>query len=133
MLKATLAAFVMSISWILDGICNIVRGITQVITTPLAWLKIIIREIITRAIGSPKFEDSKRVQKLLSEYNLSPEGLPIRSAIHCEVNRKFFRAADVTGQRTDISPTIELTTGTAHLLDPFEKIADFMTQKSKLN
>ena len=107
-----LVAYAVSITFILDGSLSIVRGITQIITTPLSWLKIIIREIITSKVGSPKFEDSARVRKLLADYNRlsdTDENRHAREDIEKEIIRKLRRAQSI-GQKTSLFNTYELRT-----------------------
>jgi hypothetical protein len=53
-------------SWLLDGVCSLVRGITQLITTPLTWfLKMPLRGILTGVKGTPDIAENEEVQRLV--------------------------------------------------------------------
>lgn len=49
-------------SWLIEGVANIIRGATQLITFPLAWLRTIVRGLVTAAQGKPKIEDNVMIQ-----------------------------------------------------------------------
>lgn len=57
-------------SEILTGATKMLRGLTQIVTTPLTWfIKIPLRKIITSFTGSPKIEDNRSIKNLVQEAN----------------------------------------------------------------
>lgn len=87
--------FLRSSSWLLDGISSLIRGITQIATTPLTWLiKMPLRGLITLFKGRPNFENGSGVRRLIREGN---EAINDRSGVRMagiryELHRKFQRA-----------------------------------------
>jgi len=59
----------LTFSWYLDGISSIVRGVTQVITTPLTWfIKMPLRGLITAIKGrTPLIEENQGIQLLVKK------------------------------------------------------------------
>jgi hypothetical protein len=53
--------------WLLEGLANIVRGVTQIITAPLTLMRVSVRLGITRFKGQPKIEDSEAIQRLVNQ------------------------------------------------------------------
>ena len=64
---STFAKFsVLSVSWMLEGVLNMVRGLSQILTTPLTWaIKMPLRGILTKVKGAPKIEDNPGIQNLV--------------------------------------------------------------------
>jgi hypothetical protein len=104
-----------SATWSLDGVNNIIRGITQVATTPLTLLiKIPLRGIITGIVGRLKIEDNAGIKRMA---NLATEGVLSEKSSgnysddryyngHYELHRKFIKA-HARGQATNINPAEE--------------------------
>jgi hypothetical protein len=104
-------------SWITDGITSVIRGTTQVVTTPLTWfVKMPLRGLITAIKGVPKIEENPGIQKLLN-HSLSTvvastdnEGFGYRSGgselIQKALHAKF-KCSLSKGQHTDINPNEE--------------------------
>jgi len=101
--------FARTTSWLLDGVSNLVRGITQIIATPLTWLiKIPLRGLITTIKGVRKLEEDPSIQRLVAE---GEEAIrePDIAQIDCirhELHRKFEKAMD-KGRSTNITSYIE--------------------------
>jgi hypothetical protein len=100
-------------SWVLDGLFTALRGVTQIVATPLTWLiKRPLRGIITAVKGVPKIEESKTMQRLANEGHrlLNEEskkwinGLldTLTKALHIK-----FVKANSKGQPTNIKPEEE--------------------------
>jgi len=59
---------VRTVSWLLEGILNIIRGITQIIAAPLVWLiKIPVRSAITAINGFQEIEKNTGIIRLINE------------------------------------------------------------------
>lgn len=57
-LKEVLHVMLTPLSWIADGITTVIRGATQIAATPLTWIKMLLRGILTAVNGGfAKFED----------------------------------------------------------------------------
>tara|TARA_R110002126_G_scaffold273866_1_gene418653 strand:- start:195669 stop:196586 length:918 start_codon:yes stop_codon:yes gene_type:complete len=96
-------------SWLLDGISSLVRGITQVIATPLTWLiKIPLRGLITAIEGVRTLEEDPSIQRLVTEGKEAIQDSKIAQidCIRHELHRKFIKAMD-NGRSTSISSHIE--------------------------
>lgn len=104
--------FVRTLSWTLDGCFSLLRGMTQIVSTPLTWLiKIPLRSIITALKGTPKIEDSSSVKKLITKgKNLIKENThffaPVMDGITKSLHAKFEKGVS-RGQPTNIDPEIE--------------------------
>jgi hypothetical protein len=62
------------ISWIIEGVLNIVRGFTQLITTPVTWLvKMPFRGILTAIMGTPTIEQNLGMRNLVKIGKLNLE------------------------------------------------------------
>lgn len=94
-------------SWMLDGVLNIVRGITQIATTPFSWAKMVIRAGITAHYGWPKIEENPGIQQLVKqgyevlENNENFSGCSmdrITNALHSKFTKTLSK-----GQVTDIA------------------------------
>ncbi len=87
-------------SWLLEGISNITRGVTQLATTPLAWLKVIVMGSVTAAKGFQKIEEDPGFQR---ELDLAErlEGHE-RKRAYKHLHRKFERGLE-DGRATDIT------------------------------
>lgn len=102
----------------LGGLFNLLLGVFEVVTTPLAWvIKPITRGIVTLAIGKPKIEENAGMVRLvhqgqemnrkLDEKDLAEvEELHNLLAICEDLHRKFKKAIKVA-QKTSIDPNIE--------------------------
>jgi hypothetical protein len=102
----------------LGGLFNLLLGVFEVVTTPLALvIKPITRGIVTLAIGKPKIEENSGMVKLvhqgqemnqkLDEKNLAEvEELHNLLAICEDLHRKFKKAIKAA-QKTSIDPSIE--------------------------
>lgn len=91
-------------AWLLDGITNIIRGITQIAATPLTWiLKIPCRGLITAIKGQPLIEQNQGIQRLVTKGKTEAEnGAPLDlDCIRYELNRKFQKSSN-RGQSTNI-------------------------------
>lgn len=93
-----------TISWLLNGISSIFRGVTQIATTPLTWsLKMPLRGLITAFKGVQKIEENKGVQRLVQAgknaiaSNQETEAYKIRTALHYKYQKGIRK-----GQNTDI-------------------------------
>lgn len=97
-----------TMSWLLDGSLNVIRGVTQIATTPLTWLiKIPMRELITTIKGAPTIEENNAVKNLVSKANAilaNPTLIEsdysmdaIKHALHC----KFIKSSE-RGQHSNI-------------------------------
>lgn len=54
------------VSWLIDGTTSIVRGITQLLTTPLTWfIKLPLRAAITFFTGTPDICQNEEIQRLV--------------------------------------------------------------------
>lgn len=57
-----------NITFLLSGLSEIFRGLTQIATTPLTWLiKIPLRGIITAIKGQPRVEDQESIKMLINK------------------------------------------------------------------
>jgi hypothetical protein len=66
--KVIFEALGVTASWAAEAAINIVRGLTQIAATPLAWfIKMQLRGIITLFTGAPKIEESKTIKRLARE------------------------------------------------------------------
>lgn len=55
-----------STSWVIEGLSSLVRGFTQVLTTPLTWaFRIPLRGIITAIKGTPDISENEEIQRLV--------------------------------------------------------------------
>ncbi len=64
----TVAAYVVPASWLLNSATKLLRGITQVITTPLSWIKMIVRGFSTlENRGVQRLVDDRSIVRLVAE------------------------------------------------------------------
>lgn len=101
-------------SWLLDAVSSTIRGVTQLVTTPLAWFgKMPLRGIITAITGKPNIESNSGIRKLVTEAknNLGVKngeridkstGDPVLlDGIRHELHRKYEKAKN-RGQQTNV-------------------------------
>ena len=111
--------FARTFSWLLEGVFSVVRGSTQIAATPLTWLKMPLRGVLTAILGSPKIEEATGVQRHVAIVNEAVktatgsnycDGYAHASSDYAcrELHRKFQRAVS-RGQKTDITPAVENT------------------------
>ena len=102
--------------WITDGLTSVIRGATQIITTPLTrFVKMPIRGIITAIKGVPKIEENPGSQKLMKNNPSSiahyiNAGLGYRSggiALTQKALHAKFKCSQSKGQHTNIDPSEE--------------------------
>jgi hypothetical protein len=80
--------FVRTVSWLLEGALNIIRGITQIIAAPLVWLiKIPVRSAITAINGFQAIENNTGIIKLINEAIRVIKKSPIVD--HIEPNKRL--------------------------------------------
>lgn len=99
--------FFRTVSWLLDGVSSLVRGATQVVTTPLTWFaRIPLRLIITAIKGKPTIEENDGIQRLVDggknaiKDDKTMEGAVARLHAICnELHRKHEKALK-RGQKT---------------------------------
>ncbi|GEM_PF-4287593 len=95
--------FCRSASWMLEGVSNLPRGVTQIIATPLTWfIKIPLRALITGIVGTPKIEENQGIQDLVKkcEYDILKSNNVDWSCVR-ELHRKF-KKSHRRGQKTNI-------------------------------
>jgi hypothetical protein len=97
--------------WMADGLAEIIRGLTQVVASPLTiLLKMPIRSLITLIKGPAYAEDNPKIQKALSEANHAMEHSTNDAAtllnLTAEIQRQMVKAF-CKGQRTRLN-TAEL-------------------------
>lgn len=91
-------------SWLLDGVSSLIRGVTQVVATPLTWLiKMPLRGLITAIKGAPQITQNHGMQCLVADgKNAVQEGEVIHlDCVRHELHRKFKKAIN-RGQKTNI-------------------------------
>lgn len=96
-------------SWMLDGVSSLVRGVTQIAATPLAWfIKMPLRGLVTAIKGIPSIEQNSGIQKLVAEGKTAvQEGKVYHvNAIRHELHRKYKKATE-RGQKTNIPKKLE--------------------------
>ena len=73
--------YVGALSWFIDGVLSVIRGATQLVTTPLTWLiKVPLRKGITSFIAEKDdllIENRKGIRDILSTANLLNGNLSI--------------------------------------------------------
>lgn len=92
-------------AWSLDSISNVVRGVTQVLTTPLTWcIKMPLRCILTAVKGFSKIEQNRNMQRIAAEGKkaVEDESFEGLDAARHTLSRKFHKAIE-RGQKSDIS------------------------------
>jgi hypothetical protein len=106
----------LTFSWVLEGVASIVRGITQIVATPLTWLvKMPFRGLVTAIYSAPKIEESASIQRVATTGNAVLQNRAtafLVEYIRYELHRKFLKAHR-RGQKTDIDPVQELASFTA--------------------
>ncbi|MCA0403471.1 MAG: hypothetical protein LCH30_06675 [Proteobacteria bacterium] len=59
--------FLLSLSWMINGLALCLRGLTQFFATPLTWfVKIPLRASITEHFGAPKIEENEEIEYLVN-------------------------------------------------------------------
>lgn len=59
--------FLLSLSWMINGLALCLRGLTQFFATPLTWfVKIPLRASITEHFGAPKIEENEEIKYLVN-------------------------------------------------------------------
>ncbi len=118
-------------SWFIDGVSSVVRGITQIVFTPIVPLKILLRGVITFFSGWQKFGHDAGMKKILEMHSQSTEEQQrITKAILVEKYEK----AKKQGRKVPFNYNVKITTiengyyGGAIKTEP-ENIADLFTYK----
>jgi hypothetical protein len=77
----TTRALAMSFSWALSGISQIIRGVTQLAATPLAWIKMIARGFSTlENRGFQRLVDDRNIRRLVKQADELATDLEINPA-----------------------------------------------------
>jgi hypothetical protein len=108
-----LANFVQRVSWMMEGLVSLIRGMTQIAAAPFTWLiKMPLRAIVTYIKGAPAIEKNRLIIRLAEHGHeiLDEPATPfavneinlMTKAIHVK-----FRSALKKGQHTDIAPDVE--------------------------
>jgi hypothetical protein len=59
--------------WAIAGASSVVRGLSQIIFTPLSWVKMLVRGIRTGAEGYQKLQDDRGIRNLVEDAEKIPE------------------------------------------------------------
>lgn len=120
-------------TWMLNGVANVIRGVTQIVATPLTLLgRIVLRAFLNSVFsaiwGEPKLEDNPGIKRLVHQgeellkhhfdpspqngapdfYHKSPEtALKEMQGIEWDLHRKYRKATDSRHQDTGIHNSIE--------------------------
>lgn len=131
--ERTLADLKMAGTWMLNGVASVIRGVTQIVATPLTYLgRIVVRAFlnsVSSAIwGEPKVEDNPGIKRLVRQgeellkhhfdpspkngaldfYQKSPEtALKEMQGIEWDLHRKYRKATTSRHQDTGIHDSIE--------------------------
>jgi hypothetical protein len=103
---------VRTLSWLIDSVTTAVRGVTQLVATPLTWLlKMPLRGIITMMTDKSNIEDTNSIQKLVirgEEIASSddPEGGYHMDVVLKAIHIKYIRGVS-RNQPTGIDPHVE--------------------------
>lgn len=82
---------VRSFSWLLDGVSSLIRGSTQIVFAPAAYIKLIFRCIISPFYDYPPIEGNSGIQKLFKagKAETNPDKL---DDIRRELHRKYVKS-----------------------------------------
>lgn len=123
-------------SWMLDGIASLIRGVTQIATTPLTWLiKMPLRGLITLFKGRPLFEERASVQRLVQEGNRAVNDTDNILAVRIsnELARKFKKGVLQRKQKTNIPfHKGKCLVGQGQTLDAQTYLGLFKTNQTKM-
>jgi len=98
------------IFWPLSALTTLFRGVTQVVTTPLSWIKIMARGSSSAINGWQKLEDDRGVRRLLAEVDQPPENQYVRQYYFLEIEQELKRKyehAKVQGRNCENIPVSE--------------------------
>jgi hypothetical protein len=95
----------LTLSWMIEGVSDVVRGLTQIVTTPLTWLfKIPLRLAQTKIKGTEKVENSRGIQTLIGKAQGVIDGSQayvnkVKHVINALLQLKY-QKAQAQGQKT---------------------------------
>lgn len=107
-----------SATWLIDGVTSIVRGVSQILTTPLTWfIKLPVRVGVTFFKGKPYIRENEEIQRLLHLGKLElvndlkndsvvSDTIDSINAISHRLHEEY-QKAEARGQPSDITADIE--------------------------
>lgn len=99
-----------TLSWLIEGAANVIRGTTQIFTAPFALMRIALRETIGTYEDPPRIEQRQSMQKLVKQGHDALAGKDIQTfnCVTHELHRKFQSSKDKY-QPSNITSQAELT------------------------
>lgn len=115
-------------SWVIDGLSSLIRGIMQIVFTPLNWMiRMPVRGIITVVNGTPDVSENEDIVRLVA---LGNDALKEKNNIEMDcITRRLheeYRLAFFLGQKTKIDEKLEMNLFNAPEMlfkqDPYDSI-----------